>query len=56
MRFGIDQQPYMQGCQSVEAVRLFTEGGYVLGGGQAVLTGPAVVNADNAESVAAQFN
>ena len=56
MLFGIDQQPYMQGYQAVEAVRLFKEGGYVLGGGQAVLTGPAVVNADNAESVAAQFN
>ena len=55
MLFGIDQQPFLQGYSSVEAVRLFTEGGYVLGGGQAVLTGPAVVNADNAESVAAQF-
>lgn len=55
MLFGIDQQPFMQGYESVEAVRLFTEGGYVLGGGQAVLTGPAVVNAANAESVAAQF-
>lgn len=55
MLFGIDQQPFMQGYQSVEAVRLFAEGGYVLGGGQAVLTGPAVVNAANAESVAAQF-
>ena len=55
MLFGIDQQPFMQGYQSVEAVRLFSEGGYVLGGGQAVLTGPAVVNAANAESVAAQF-
>ncbi|MEV8338202.1 substrate-binding domain-containing protein [Leucobacter sp. NPDC077196] len=53
--FGIDQQPFVQGYSAVEAVRLYTEGGYVLGGGQAVLTGPAVVNADNAESVAAQF-
>ena len=56
MLFGIDQQPFMQGYESVEAVRLYNEGGYVLGGGQAVLTGPAVVNAANAESVAAQFN
>ncbi|MEJ6488712.1 sugar ABC transporter substrate-binding protein [Leucobacter sp. USCH14] len=54
--FGIDQQPFLQGYSSVEAVRLYTEGGYVLGGGQAVLTGPAVVNAENAESVAAQFD
>lgn len=53
--FGIDQQPFMQGYSSVEAVRLYNQGGYVLGGGQAVLTGPAVVNADNADSVAKQF-
>ncbi len=53
--FGIDQQPFMQGYSSVEAVRLYDQGGYVLGGGQAVLTGPAVVNADNADSVAKQF-
>ncbi|RGE20715.1 substrate-binding domain-containing protein [Leucobacter sp. wl10] len=53
--FGIDQQPFMQGYSSVEAVRLYDQGGYVLGGGQAVLTGPSVVNADNLDSVAAQF-
>ncbi|UOQ56950.1 substrate-binding domain-containing protein [Leucobacter allii] len=53
--FGIDQQPFLQGYESVEAVRLYATGGYVLGGGQAVLTGPAVVNADNLDSVAAQF-
>ncbi|MFT4231266.1 MAG: substrate-binding domain-containing protein [Leucobacter sp.] len=53
--FGIDQQPFIQGYESVEAVRLYKQGGYVLGGGQAVLTGPAVVTADNADSVAAQF-
>ena len=53
--FGIDQQPFIQGYESVEAVRLYKQGGYVLGGGQAELTGPADVNADNYESVAAQF-
>ncbi|MGO1434737.1 MAG: substrate-binding domain-containing protein [Canibacter sp.] len=55
MVFGVDQQPWLQGYESVEAVRLLDEGGYVLGGGQAVLTGPAVVNADNLDAVAAQF-
>lgn len=55
MLFGIDQQPYLQGFSSVEAVRLYHDGGYVLGGGKAVLTGPAVVNADNLASVAVQF-
>lgn len=55
MLFAIDQQPFLQGYSSVEAVRLFAQGGYVLGGGKAVLTGPAVINASNADSVAAQF-
>lgn len=55
MLFGIDQQPFMQGYMGVESIRLFDQGGYLLGGGHSVLTGPAVVNADNAASVAAQF-
>lgn len=53
--FAVDQQPFMQGYNAVEAVRLYDQGGYVLGGGQAVLTGPAIVTQDNLETVAAQF-
>ncbi|WP_105567276.1 substrate-binding domain-containing protein [Microbacterium halophytorum] len=55
MVFAVDQQPWMQGYESVEAVRLYHEGGYVLGGGNAVLTGPAVITKDNLDTVAAQF-
>lgn len=53
--FASDQQPWLQGYSSIEAVRLYTEGGYVLGGGQAVLTGPSVITQDNLETVSAQF-
>lgn len=53
--FSVDQQPWLQGYASIEAVRLYKDGGYLLGGGQAVLTGPSVVTQDNIEAVAAQF-
>src|SRR5690606_1617070 len=53
--FASDQQPWLQDYSSVEAVRLYSEGGYVLGGGQAVLTGPSVITEENLDTVAAQF-
>lgn len=55
MAFASDQQPWLQGYASVEAVRLHDTGGYVLGGGQAVLTGPSVITPENLDTVAAQF-
>ncbi|QIK63476.1 sugar ABC transporter substrate-binding protein [Leucobacter viscericola] len=53
--FASDQQPWLQGYSAVEAVRLYKEGGYVLGGGQAVLTGPSIITKDNLDTVSAQF-
>ncbi|QIM17618.1 sugar ABC transporter substrate-binding protein [Leucobacter coleopterorum] len=53
--FASDQQPWLQGYSAVEAVRLYKQGGYVLGGGQAVLTGPSIINKDNLNTVSAQF-
>lgn len=55
IQFTVDQQPWMQGYQAVEAVRLLNDGGYVLGGGNTVKTGPAVVSKDNLDSVKKQF-
>lgn len=55
IQFAIDQQPFMQGYMGVESVRQYVEGGYVLGGGEPVLTGPTVITMDNLDSVAAQF-
>lgn len=48
IEFAVDQQPYLQGYQAVEAVWLLKRNGNVLGGGRPVLTGPAIVTRDNA--------
>lgn len=53
--FSSDQQPWLQGYSAVEAVRLYKKGGYVLGGGQAVLTGPSIITKDTLSTVSAQF-
>jgi simple sugar transport system substrate-binding protein len=55
IKFAADQQPWLQGYESVEAVRLYDEGGYALGGGKPTLTGPAIITEDDLDSVAAQF-
>ncbi|MEN2422792.1 sugar ABC transporter substrate-binding protein [Streptomyces rimosus] len=41
--FAVDQQPYLQGYESVDLLWLHKANGNVLGGGKPVLTGPAVV-------------
>ena len=53
--FAVDQQPWLQGYEAVNAVRTFHDGGYVLGGGKPALTGPSVISLDNLESVSKQF-
>lgn len=49
--FAVDQQPYLQGYLAVEAIVLYHSGGFTMGGGQAVLTGPAMVDASNIDAV-----
>ena len=51
IQFAVDQQPYLQGYEGVDQIWLLKNNGNVLGGGQPVLTGPAVVNKDNAASI-----
>ncbi|WP_329184965.1 sugar ABC transporter substrate-binding protein [Actinacidiphila glaucinigra] len=54
VQFAVDQQPYLQGYLSVDSLWLYKTNGNVSGGGVApVLTGPAFVDKDNVESVAA---
>src|SRR5690606_36882790 len=48
IEFDVDQQPYLQGYEAVEALWLLKRNGNVLGGGRPVLTGPAIVTKDNA--------
>jgi len=47
----VDQQPYLQGYGAVDSVWLNKVGGFKVGGGQQVYTGPAVVDKSNAADV-----
>lgn len=49
--FTVDQQPYLQGYGSVDAIWLSKVGGFTVGGGQQVYTGPAVIDKSNAADV-----
>ncbi|UKA64047.1 substrate-binding domain-containing protein [Arthrobacter sp. FW306-04-A] len=51
VEFTVDQQPYLQGYGSVDAIWLSKVGGFKVGGGQQVYTGPAVVDKSNASDV-----
>ena len=50
--FTVDQQPWMQGYGAVDALWQNTRGGFQIGGGQPVLTGPTIIDSTNAEQVA----
>ncbi|MFD3620482.1 sugar ABC transporter substrate-binding protein [Streptomyces sp. NPDC058676] len=53
IEFAVDQQPYLQGYLAVDSLWLYKSNGNVSGGGTApVLTGPAFITKDNADSVA----
>ncbi|WP_406357490.1 substrate-binding domain-containing protein [Streptomyces sp. NBC_01635] len=53
IQFAVDQQPYLQGYLSVDALWLYRTNGNISGGGVSpVLTGPAFVTKNNAASVA----
>ncbi|BAS13900.1 ABC transporter periplasmic-binding protein YphF [Arthrobacter sp. Hiyo8] len=49
--FTVDQQPWLQGYMSVDAIWQNKRGGFKIGGGQPVLTGPAIVDKSNAQDV-----
>jgi simple sugar transport system substrate-binding protein len=49
--FAVDQQPYLQGYQSVDNLWLYLTNRNVLGGGLPVLTGPAFVDAENIDVI-----
>jgi simple sugar transport system substrate-binding protein len=52
IQWAVDQQPYLQGYESVDSLWLYLTNGNVLGGGQVVLTGPSFVDASNVAAVA----
>jgi simple sugar transport system substrate-binding protein len=49
--FAVDQQPYLQGYESVDLLWLWLSNGNMLGGGEPVLTGPQIVTPDQAEDL-----
>jgi simple sugar transport system substrate-binding protein len=52
VQWAVDQQPYLQGYESVDSLWLYLTNGNVIGGGQVVLTGPSFVDASNVDAVA----
>jgi len=52
IEFSVDQQPYLQGYQSVDNLWLYKTNANVLGGGKPVLTGPSIVDKSNIDAIA----
>jgi simple sugar transport system substrate-binding protein len=51
VNWAIDQQPYLQGYEAVDALWLYKTNGNTLGGGQNVPTGPAFIDKSNIAQV-----
>lgn len=49
--FTVDQQPWLQGYGAIDALWQNKRGGFKVGGGQSVLTGPAIIDKSNAADV-----
>ncbi|MFJ2620391.1 substrate-binding domain-containing protein [Glutamicibacter sp. NPDC087344] len=49
--FTVDQQPWLQGYLAVDALWQNHRGGFEIGGGKNILTGPAIVDSSNAEQI-----
>ena len=49
--WAIDQQPYLQGYMAIDSLWLYKNNGNILGGGQATLTGPYLVDKENIDVV-----
>ena len=50
--FAVDQQQYEQGYLPIVMLKLYAQNLNTVGGGQPVLTGPGIVNADNVDAIA----
>jgi simple sugar transport system substrate-binding protein len=50
--WAVDQQPYLQGYESVDGLWLYLTNGNTIGGGLTVLTGPAFVDSTNVDKIA----
>jgi simple sugar transport system substrate-binding protein len=50
--FAVDQQQYEQGYLPIVMLKLYAQNLNTVGGGQPVLTGPGIVDADNVDEIA----
>ena len=50
--FAVDQQQYEQGYLPIVMLQLYAKNLNTVGGGQPVLTGPGIVDADNVDEIA----
>lgn len=50
--FTVDQQPFLQGYESIDSLWLYKTNGNVLGSGETVPTGPYIVDKDNVSEIA----
>ncbi|MDQ3615472.1 MAG: sugar ABC transporter substrate-binding protein [Actinomycetota bacterium] len=50
--WAIDQQPYLQGYEAIDSLWLYLYNGNLIGGGQAVLTGPSFIDDSNIGTIA----
>jgi simple sugar transport system substrate-binding protein len=56
VKWAVDQQPYVQGYEAIDALWLYKTNGDVIGGGNPVLTGPAFIDSSNIAKVATYAN
>lgn len=52
VEWAVDQQPYLQGYEAIDGLWLYLENKNIVGGGQAVLTGPSFIDQSNIEEIA----
>lgn len=52
VQWAIDQQPYLQGYEAIDSLWLYLTNRNIVGGGQAVLTGPAFIDQSNIDKIA----
>jgi simple sugar transport system substrate-binding protein len=52
VKWAIDQQPYAQGYEAIDALWLYVTNGNIIGGGQPLLTGPAFIDSRNIAVIA----
>jgi simple sugar transport system substrate-binding protein len=53
VEWAIDQQPFLQGYESIDSLWLYLTNANIIGGGNAVLTGPAFIDKSNIDKISA---